>query len=143
MKIRGVYQGGGDEGSGIYFQWDYFNEAMDDAGFTGTYSIRARSAEDVPSIAVRVDKLFKNTTTPTKTETEKAFIMGFISMLGNVQLLISSICLVVIFAVLLVAANTMAMSIRERIREIGILKALGFRRPQIMGCCSENPYCWL
>ena len=86
-----------------------------------------------PAIAEEVDGLFKNSMAPTKTETEKAFIMGFVSMLGNVQFLISSICLAVIFAVSLVAANTMAMSIRERVREIGILKTLGFRKAQVLG----------
>jgi len=88
---------------------------------------------DVPRIAKAVDDLFKNSTSPTKTESEKAFVLGFLSMYGNVQLLITSICSGVIFAIVLVAANTMAMSIRERTREIGILKALGFRRPQVLG----------
>ncbi|PYV41447.1 MAG: hypothetical protein DMG06_17065, partial [Acidobacteria bacterium] len=63
---------------------------------------------------------------------EKAFLLGFLSMMGNVQFLITSICSVVIFTIVLVAANTMAMSIRERVREIGILKAVGFQSNQIL-----------
>jgi putative ABC transport system permease protein len=136
LKVRGIYEGGGDQGGGVYFHWKYFDEAikgvMGDIAFTGTYSILARTPEDVPIIAEEVDALFKNTTSPTKTETEKAFILGFVSMLGNVQLLIGSICSAVIFAVILVAANTMAMSFRERAREVGILKALGFRKSQVL-----------
>ncbi len=136
MNIRGIYKGGGDQGGGVYYHWDYFDKAIKEAGFgdsfTGTFSIRARSAEDVPGIAAKVDALFENSSGPTKTETEKAFILGFLNMLGNVQLLISGICTAILFAVVLVAANTMAMSIRERIREIGIMKALGFRRIQVL-----------
>ncbi len=132
LKIRGIYKEGPDRGGSIYFHWEYFNEALGDWGNTGTYSIRLRSADEASRVAETVDGLFKNSTAPTKTETEKAFIMGFISMLGNVQLLISSICLAVIFAVVLVAGNTMAMAIRERIREIGILKAVGFRKQQVL-----------
>ncbi len=133
LTIRGIYHAGGDEGGSVYFHWDYFNELMNDNGVTGTFSIRASSPEMLSAIAEEVDGLFKNSMAPTKTETEKAFIMGFVSMLGNVQFLISSICLAVIFAVSLVAANTMAMSIRERVREIGILKTLGFRKTQVLG----------
>ena len=181
LNIRGIYQGGGDQGGGVYYHWDYFDKAIKEAGigdsftgtfsirarsaedvpriaakvdalfdyhwdyfdkaikeagigdsFTGTFSIRARSAEDVPRIAAKVDALFENSSSPTKTETEKAFILGFLSMMGNVQLLISGICTAILFAVILVAANTMAMSIRERTREIGIMKALGFRRIHVL-----------
>ncbi|MEE8583888.1 MAG: FtsX-like permease family protein, partial [Acidobacteriota bacterium] len=79
-----------------------------------------------------VDELFKNANPPTKTETEKAFILGFISMLGNLQFLVASVCTVVIFTIILVAANTMAMAIRERGREIAILKALGFSKRLVL-----------
>jgi putative ABC transport system permease protein len=132
LTLRGVYGGGADEGSSLFFHWDYFNEGMNNAGFTGTFSIRARSASEVPAIAQSIDDLFRNSTAPTKTETEKAFVLGFISMLGNIRLLITAISSVVIFTIVLVAANTMAMSIRERAREIGILKALGFKRAHVL-----------
>lgn len=132
LTLRGIYEGGADDGNTLFFQWDYFNEGMSNASFVGTFSIKARSPEDVPRIAEQVDALFQNSTAPTKTETEKAFLLGFVEMMGNIRFLITSICAVVIFAVVLVAANTMAMSIRERVREIGVLKALGFRQSQIL-----------
>ena len=138
LTVRGIYTGGPDSASSLYFHWDYLNESLvqTDAefnDFTGTYTIRADSAESLPRIAEEVDALFRNSSAPTKTESEKAFILGFINMLGNVRLLVTAISVVVIFTIVLVAANTMAMSIRERTREIGILKALGFRRSQVLG----------
>jgi putative ABC transport system permease protein len=139
LTLRGIYSGGGDDGSTFYFHWEYFNEGMkklfgagEGVNFTGFYTARAVSAEQVPAIAERVDALFRNTSAPTKTESERAFVLGFVSMMGNIRMLVTSICSVVIFTIILVAANTMAMSIRERVREIGILKAVGFRKSQVL-----------
>ncbi len=137
LTVRAIYRAGSDDGSSLFFHWEYFNEGIKASGFAGsdfvgTYSIRVRSPEEVPSVAAAVDALFRNSTAPTKTETEKAFVLGFLAMMGNVRLLITAIASVVIFTIVLVASNTMAMSIRERVREIGILKALGFKKAHVL-----------
>src|SRR6266853_4367933 len=98
---------------------DTFNQA-------GTFVVKAKNAEDLPAIAENIDAMYESSTAPTKTESEASFLLGFVSMLGNVRLLVMSISTVVLFTVILVAANTMAMSIRERTGEIAILKTLGF-----------------
>jgi putative ABC transport system permease protein len=137
LTVRAIYSAGSDDGSSLFFHWEYFNEGIKKSGFggadfVGTYSIRVRSAEEVPTVAAQIDELFRNSTAPTKTESEKAFVLGFLAMMGNVRLLITAIASVVIFTIVLVASNTMAMSIRERVREIGILKALGFKKAHIL-----------
>jgi len=130
--IRGLVDGGGSENT-YYFHYDYFNELSNNSGQIGTLSIKAKSAEDIPAIIDSVDSMFASSTAPTKTESEKAFVLGFVSMYGNVRLLVMSISTVVLFTIILVAANTMAMSIRERTGEIAILKTLGFTPVQVLG----------
>lgn len=118
----------------LYFNEKYVEEAVGFAkGKTGTFNILADSADDVPKVASTVDGMFRNSPEPTKTESEKAFQLSFINSLGNVKAFILSICFAVVFATLLVSANTMAMSIRERTREVAVLKTLGFTRQRILG----------
>jgi putative ABC transport system permease protein len=130
--IRGFVDGGGSENA-YFFHYDYFNELANNAGQVGTLSIKAKSAEDIPAVIDAIDTMFANSTAPTKTESEKAFALSFVSMYGNVRLLVASISTVVLFTIILVAANTMAMSIRERTGEIAILKTLGFTPGQVLG----------
>jgi len=129
LTITGLVSGGGSDGN-LYFHWDYFNELFPQ-NVSGAFIVKAKDAADIPAIMENVDSVFSNTTAPTKTETESAFILSFASMWGNVRLLMASIATVVIFTVILVAANTMAMSIRERTGEIAILKTVGFKPAQI------------
>src|SRR5439155_24321848 len=84
--------------------------------------------EEVPRVIERINKAFANTSAEVRAETERAFQMSFVSMWGNIKILITSICSVVVFTLVLVSASTMSMAIRERFRELAMLKALGFRR---------------
>jgi len=128
--LVGFISGGGYE-STFLFHWDYLNE-LSKQDITGGLVVKAKNAEDIPAVSEAIDAMFVNTSAPTKTETEAAFYLSLMSMYGNVRTLIVSISTVVLFAVILVAANTMAMSIRERTAEVGILKTLGFSPAQIL-----------
>ncbi len=77
-------------------------------------------------IARAVDATFANSPAETKTETEKAFQLGFITMLGNIQTVIYAVGTAIVIAIMLVSMNTMMMAARERTREMAVLKALGF-----------------
>jgi putative ABC transport system permease protein len=132
LNIRGIFTAP-QPTQAIYFNQKYVEEAVPYMkGQQGFYTIVAKSADDVPKVAQEVDSTFRNSPQPTKTETEKAFQLSFLAMLGNVKAFILSICGAVVFAILLVSANTMAMSIRERTREVAVLKTLGFTRQTIL-----------
>lgn len=131
--IRGVCTGG-DEKT-LFFHSDYINEllpewAKDQASI---FSILANTPEDVPRIAQAIDSIFVNSDAPTKTETEKEFALSFQSMMGGVKQFMYYIMAAITFSVLLVMGNTMAMTVRERIKEVGTLKAIGFQRRTIAG----------
>ena len=130
--IVGFVTGAGSDNA-FYFRWDYFDELFEREGVVGTFIVRVENADAVPLVAEAIDQQFDSTNTPTKTESEQAFILGFMEMWGNIRTLIISISTVVLFTVILVAANTMAMSIRERTGEIAILKTIGFGSGQILG----------
>jgi putative ABC transport system permease protein len=133
LNVRGIFHSVPDNKS-VYFNSKYVEEAVPFfKGQAGTFSILAASPSDVGKVASTVDDMFRNSPQPTKTESEKAFQLSFVAMMGNVKAFILSICSAVVFATLLVSANTMAMSIRERTREVAVLKTLGFTRKGVLG----------
>jgi len=133
LYVRGIFHSDPDNKS-IYFNSKYVEEAVSFfKGQAGTFSILAENPADVSKIAAAVDDTFRNSPQPTKTESEKAFGLEFVAMMGNVKAFILSICSAVVFATLLVSANTMAMSIRERTREVAVLKTLGFTKRSVLG----------
>jgi putative ABC transport system permease protein len=126
-----------DHNEVLFFNHDYLRESLpaSDPNRDLIYQImlQADRPEDVSGISGAVDELFANSPYPTKTESEEAFVLSFVSFLGNLKLFLLSIGGAVTFAILLVSANTLSMSVRERIREVGILKTLGFTPEMILG----------
>jgi len=129
--IRGVYTGS-DEKT-LYFHQDYINELLPDwaKDQASTFSILANSAEDVPRVGQAIDSLFANSDAPTKTESEREFALSFQTMMGGVKQFLYGIMAAITFSLLLVMGNTMAMTVRERTKEVGTLKAIGFQRGTI------------
>jgi len=133
LYVRGIFHSNPDDKS-VYFNAKYVEEAVPFfKGQAGTFTVLAASPKDVSTIASAIDDMFRNSPQPTKAESEKAFGLEFVAMMGNVKAFILSICSAVVFATLLVSANTMAMSIRERTREVAVLKTLGFTRQSVLG----------
>lgn len=136
LKVVGIFHDTDDAGT-LYFNRDYLRDALGPgnrrADMVGAFLIQANSADDVPRIAKKVDDTFENSQYPTKTESEKAFQLSFASFIGNLKLFLMLICGAVTFTILLVSANTISMSVRERVREVGILKTLGFTPGAILG----------
>lgn len=132
LTLRGIYTID-PPNSALYFHAKYLEESVswfkDTAGF---YFTRVDTAEHMPVAAHAIDDMFHGTPVPTKSESEQAFKLDFINTLGSVKAFILGICGAVLFTTLLVCANTMAMSIRERTREVAVLRTLGFTRGSIL-----------
>lgn len=124
----------GDE-TNIFFHNEYLNQSdwFGANKVTGIYYLKVDSGENVPRVAAAIDKMFENSDTPTKTLTEKQFQLSFMEMMGNVKFLINGISLIILFAVTLIVANTVAMSARERVTELAVMRTLGFGRGHILG----------
>jgi putative ABC transport system permease protein len=132
LVLRGIFVGGPDDH--FYFHYDYLNEAL--GGHfdqVGLYWIRLEKPELAARVSAAIDATFRNTDAETKTESENSFLLDFVSMLGNVQAMLLMVGSAVGFAILLIVANTMAMSIRERFSEAAVLRTLGFRARHILG----------
>ena len=133
LTLRGIYTAA-EPTESLYFNNIYMDEGYARIkGYVGFFGVLADAPAAVPQVAKDIDAAFRNTDRPTKSESEKAFNLDWIAMLGNVKAFILSSCAAVVFATLLVSANTMAMSIRERTREVALLKTLGFTRGTVLG----------
>src|SRR6185369_15946970 len=129
FNVRGIYHGTRpqDDQTQFLFRWDYLEERRAfGKGMVGWYTLRVDNPDNAAQIVKAVDNTFANSPWETKTDTEKSFAAGFVKQMGNIQFLIMSIGGVVFFTLLLVTGNTMAIAVRERIRELAVLKAVGF-----------------
>jgi putative ABC transport system permease protein len=135
FTIRGVYTPSDRSINDdmLLFHHDYFDERIGRAGIAGWYVVRINDPNQAAQIGKTIDDQFRNSSSPTKTGTEKAFNASFATMWGNVRLLMGTIGIAVVFAILLVTANAMMMSARERTGEIAVLKAIGYPDRTLFG----------
>ena len=132
LTIRAIYHRDPPQNA-LYFNAKYLEESVSwFKGQAGWYGAQIDKPEDVAAAAKTIDDMFRNSPLPTKSESEKAFLLGFVASLGNVKAFILGICGAVAFAIMLVSANTMAMSVRSRTREVALLKTLGFTRSRVL-----------
>jgi putative ABC transport system permease protein len=132
LHVAGIYSGTPDDRN-VFFNQKYLDELSGGGGQVGIWWVKARSIDEVGPVVAAIDKTFRNTSAEVRAETERAFQLGFISMWGNIKLLINAICSVVVFTLILVSASTMSMAVRERFRELAVLKAIGFKRRELFG----------
>jgi putative ABC transport system permease protein len=138
FNISGVYDSPvkGTDKTQLFFHYDYLNEVLRNSNFgnqVGWLVIKVNNPEDSPAIAKKVDAMFANSPAETKTDSEKAFVAGWAKQIGNISLITQLIAAAAIFMMLLVTANTMAQSIRERTSELAVLKTLGFGDGRVLG----------
>jgi putative ABC transport system permease protein len=138
--VRAIYDGRDDtiDDTQFFFHWDYLNETVkrtvprraDQVGF---YIIGLSDPDQAAATAKAIDAVFKNSYAETLTETERAFQMGFVSMSEAILTAIRLVSLVIIVIIMAVVANTMAMSVRERLGEFAVFKTLGFHGRYLAG----------
>ncbi len=127
----------GDTSSVLYFNRDYLRDSLlpgdSRRDMVQQFYVEADSKDAVPEITQHIDDAFAESPYPTKSEPEQAFMLSFVSFLGNLKLFLAAICGAVTFTLLLITTNMLSMSVRERTREVGILKTLGFSDGEILG----------
>jgi putative ABC transport system permease protein len=137
FNIRAIYHGTrqADDTTQFWFHYKLLEERQNQYwhGLVGWYTVRIDNPDNAVRIAKAIDDGFANSPWETKTDTEKAFAASFVKQAGNIQLLLLSIGGVVFFTLLLVTGNTMAIAVRDRVRELAILKAVGYSDNFILG----------
>jgi len=135
FNVDGIYDADkGFDTSNFFFHYEYLDDNRRGAyGMVGWYVLRVDDPTRAADVAARLDAQFANSSAETKTSTEKAFLQGFVNQVGNIKAIIISILVAVLFTLfLLVLANTMAQSVRERTSELAVLKTLGFSNALVL-----------
>jgi len=132
LTIRGIFNPG-DFPQCLLFDWSYVENAVSWAnGRAHTYYMLTTSPSVAAETAAAIDSRFMNSVQPTKTQSQKAFQVSFVSMLGNVKAFIIDVVGAVLFAITLITANTMAMSTREKVRQYAVMQTLGFAKSRVV-----------
>lgn len=134
FNLVGIYDGEpGTDKTTFFFRYDYLDENRQQGeGLVGWYVVKIADASRSVEMAQRFDDMFANSPAETKTTTEKGFVESFAKQIGDIGAIMIAILAAVLFTILLVVANTMAQSVRERTNELAVLKALGFSNRSVL-----------
>ena len=134
FNIVGMYDGeAGVDKTQFFFRYDYLDEnRARGEGLVGWYVVKIDDPSQAQQMGAKFDSMFANSSAETKTTTEKGFVEGFAKQIGDIGAIMIAILVAVLFTMLLVAANTMAQSVRERTSEMGVLKTLGFSNGAVL-----------
>jgi putative ABC transport system permease protein len=135
FTIAGIVKGKSEQVDTNFFllQYAYFDETRSFGKDTiGWLILQTKSPENNDRVAKTIDAMFANSTAETSTDTEKAFGKAFAAQFGNIALIVFLVVGAAFVTILMIVGNTMALSIRERTREIGVLKTLGFSGARIL-----------
>jgi putative ABC transport system permease protein len=134
VTVRGIFDYPGGDTSGIVMHRAYLDEGRSfGKGRLGWMVTRIANPDDAPRISKQIDALFANSAAETRTASEKAFMAEFAKQMGDIGAILTAVASAVFFTMLLVSANTMAQSVRERVNEIGVMKTLGFTHGSVTG----------
>jgi len=136
MRLAGIYEATNGDSSSVFFHYDYLNESLGRNGGRDSLVwiiMKIRNPDEAQQVSAAVDALFANSPAETKTSTERAFVQGFANQMGDIGKIVTAVASAVFFTMLLVTANTMAQSVRERTNEIAVLKTLGYTKQTIAG----------
>jgi len=134
FDVEGIYTGKRPQAdtNGVYIHYKYFNETQSFGGnYIGWMGIKTTDPALNEQVIKTLDEMFVNTPFETETVPEKAFNKSFIAQLGNIGLIISSVVFAAFFIILVIVGFSMALAIRERTGEIGVMKTLGFPSQRI------------
>lgn len=131
FRINGIISQGPDL-TVFLFHRDYLEDAMGGPKITSMLWVRCASMSDASRIADEIEEMFRNSSNETRAETEKAFLVQMVSQYGPLAHLVQGIGLSAVVAIALAVLNAASMGVRERTREIGVLKSLGFTSSQIL-----------
>jgi putative ABC transport system permease protein len=139
FTIDGIYDSKikGADKTNLLFNYQFLRETIpEQSGFRDRYNwyvLTIDNPDRAPDIAAKIDEMFANSPSETKTNTEKAFVADWAKQIGDIGKIMMGIVAMAMFTILLVTGNTMAQAIRERTNELAVLKTLGFGNGRVLG----------
>ncbi len=122
----------------LFFNRKLFDEAVKNAygvdvqDRASFLAVKVDRAENMDQVIAEIDENFHNSEAETETTEESSALASVVTGIGDVKTIMYSLCLVVLVTVLLIAANSMAMMVRDRVTEVAVMRALGFHRVHVV-----------